>query len=247
MKLTTKLKNTINNLLQIFNLYLQKRHAGVDPTEQLLTTFKYFNIDYVIDVGANVGQFASELLQNQFKGHIISFEPLTDAHYQLNKYSKKYSNWEVYERAAIGNDEGKIQINISGNSVSSSILDISNVHLNASNSSAYIGAEETKITSIDSVFDNGNSLIGKSAFLKIDTQGFEWEVLLGAKNSIKNVKGILCELSFDNLYNGQKNWLEIVDYLKECGFVLWSIQYGLTDKNSGRTLQCDAIFYKKNA
>lgn len=247
MKLTTKFKNSINNFLQIFNLYLQKRHPGVDPAEQLLTTFKYFNIDYVIDVGANVGQFASELLENKFEGHIISFEPLTDAHNQLTAHSIKYKNWEVYERAAVGNDEGEIQINISGNSVSSSILDISNVHLNASNSSAYIGSEETKITKIDSVFDNGKVLIGKSAFLKIDTQGFEWEVLLGAKNTIKNVKGVLCELSFDNLYNGQKNWAEIVAYLENCGFVLWSIQYGLTDKDSGRTLQCDAIFYKNNA
>jgi len=195
-------------------------------------------------VGANIGQFASELLDNQFKGEIISFEPLADAHIQLILNSKKYDNWKIFERTAIGNSEGEIKINISQNSVSSSILNISNVHLNASNKSAYVGSELTKITKLDNIYNNGSELIDKSVFLKIDTQGFEWEVLLGASNMINNVKGILCELSFDNLYDGQKNWLEIIDFLEKRGFRLWSIQYGLTDKNSGRTLQCDAIFYK---
>ena len=118
MKRSTKAKNLINKILSYCNLYLQKRNPGIDPIEQLITSFNYFNIDYVIDIGANVGQFSLELLENGYKGDIISFEPLTSAYTDLLKNSNKYENWTVYDKSAIGNLDGEIDINISNNSVS---------------------------------------------------------------------------------------------------------------------------------
>ncbi len=243
MKRSTKAKNLINKILSYCNLYLQKRNPGIDPIEQLITSFNYFNIDYVIDIGANVGQFSLELLENGYKGDIISFEPLTSAYTDLLKNSKKYENWTVYDKSAIGNLDGEIDINISNNSVSSSVLNISEKHIDASNESKYIGVEKVSINRLDSVIKT-DVLFEKNIFIKIDTQGFEWQVLEGANEILKKSKGVLCELSFDELYEGQHQWKDIIAKLEQYGFKLWSLQYGLTNKESGQTLQCDAIFYK---
>jgi hypothetical protein len=82
-------------------------------------------------------------------------------------------------------------------------------------------------------------------FIKIDTQGFEWQVLEGASETLKNATGVLCELSLVPLYEGQRLWLEIVERLKLEGFTLWSLQQVFCDKRSGRSLQVDAIFFKE--
>lgn len=243
MKRSTKIKNYINKVLSLANLYLQKRNPGVDPTEQLVTSLNHFNINYVIDIGANVGQFSVEILDNGFNGEIISFEPLTSAYSELVKNSKKYNNWTIYPKSAIGNTDGEIEINISNNSVSSSILNISKKHIDASNESRYIGIEKVRIHKLDSLFSK-EQLKDKNIFIKIDTQGFEWQVLEGASNILEDTKGLLCELSFDKLYEGQHLWQEIITKLEQYNFKLWSLQYGLTDKTTGQTLQCDAIFYK---
>lgn len=245
MKITSQIKNKLNSILSIFNLYLQKRNPGIDPVEQLVQGLNYFNIDFIFDIGANTGQFSSEIINNGYKGEILSFEPLTIAHKELVIKSSKHENWIVYERCAVGDFEGEIEINISNNSVSSSILDISSLHLNAAEESKFIGSEKSRIIRLDSLL-NIYQFNDKNLFVKIDTQGFEWQVLEGAEEILKISKGVLCELSFDKLYEGQRLWQDIIKKLEKYNFKLWSIQYGLTDKSTGQSLQCDAIFYKIN-
>ena len=245
MKIITRVKNSVNNLLSILNLYIQKKHPGVDSDDQLVKILAHFKINYIIDIGANIGQFSETILSTGFKGGIISFEPLSSAYKVLLKNSSNYLNWKVHKRCAIGNIDGNISINISKNSVSSSILPVSKTHVEASNDSKYIGSESVEIFKLDTVFANNIEIENKNVFLKIDTQGYEWDVLLGADLLLNHTLVILCELSYTNLYNGQKQWLDIVLKLKSLGFELWAIQYGLTEAQSGRSLQSDGIFYKK--
>ena len=120
-----------------------------------------------------------------------------------------------------------------------------NQHLEAEKNSIYVGKEKTQIVTLDSV---ANDYIKENTnyFIKIDTQGYEAEVINGAKKSLINSKGIICELSLVPLYEGQLLWREIIKILEKEGFILWSIIKGFTDRNDGRTLQLDGIFLKKN-
>ena len=86
--------------------------------------------------------------------------------------------------------------------------------------------------------------VASNPFLKIDTQGFEWQVLDGASETLAHVKGVLCELSLVPLYEGQKLWMDLIQRLEREGFTLWSIQKGFTDPRDGRTLQVNAIFFR---
>lgn len=210
---------------------------------QLCLSLKKFNIDLVLDVGANKGQFSSSIRRFGYQGKIVSFEPLKNAHDQLIRISKDDDKWDVYQRIAVGDHDGQIEINVAGNSVSSSILPMLKSHSDVAKGSEYVGKESVDICKIDTV---SRQYINeaKCTFLKIDTQGYEWEVLDGAKDLLPNVKGILCELSLVELYKGQHLWMDILNRLENEGFTLWSIQKGFTDTKNGRTLQLDATFYR---
>ena len=81
--------------------------------------------------------------------------------------------------------------------------------------------------------------------LKIDTQGYEWEVLQGSKKSLKKIKVIQVELSFEDLYLNQKNWLNISKFLEHNGFKVFRIIDGFKNKNSGQVFQSDFFFINK--
>ena len=82
-------------------------------------------------------------------------------------------------------------------------------------------------------------------FLKIDTQGYEWQVLDGAIETLKRAKGVLCEVSLVPLYEGQKVWLDVIGRLESEGFLLWALQKGFVDHRTGQSLQMDAIFLRR--
>ena len=82
-------------------------------------------------------------------------------------------------------------------------------------------------------------------FIKIDTQGYEWQVLDGAEEALKLACGLHLELSLVPLYAGQHLWMNIIERLNSKGFDLWNINKGFTDSRDGRLLQIDATFFKK--
>lgn len=210
---------------------------------QLQKGFDRFGVDLVFDVGANTGQFARQIRGAGFKGRIVSFEPLSEAHRQLTATAAKDPLWSVHERCALGDQTGTAELNVAGNSVSSSVLTMTATHSTAAPGSAYVGQERAAMFTFDSIARQ--YLAGaRSPFLKIDTQGFEWQVLAGARDALPLIRGVLCELSLVVLYEGQHLWRELIDRLEADGFVLWGLQPGFMDQH-GRNLQTDAIFFRE--
>jgi len=214
-----------------------------NPTFQLLKAIAQFNVDLVLDIGANVGQFSSELRFYGYKGNILSFEPLSKAHKDLLHASEKDPLWDVYPRCALGNYNDETEINISGNSESSSLLPMLDSHLSAAPHTAYVGRESVRLVTLDSVVSGYISKF-KHPFLKIDAQGFEWQVLDGAKNVLPYMCGVLIELSLIPLYKGDHLWKEMINRLESEGFTLWSLQQVFVESLNGRTLQIDGIFFR---
>lgn len=238
-----EIEKIIRKTFQVFGLDLKRISVNTSPSLQLWRSLEYFNIDTVLDIGANVGQFACDLRTAGYYGNIVSFEPLPDAHQMLVKASTADALWDVHELGAIGDFDGELNINISDNSVSSSILPMLKLHSDAEKSSFYVDKVKVPISRLDSIAKPyiNNS---QSYFIKIDTQGYEWKVLDGAKEVLSNAQGVLCELSLVPLYEGQHLWMEIIERMENEGFVLWSFVSGFTDPRDGKTLQVDAIFYR---
>lgn len=240
------MKKVIKKLFNKLGMDVRRFHSNASFNAQIVAAMKKVKIDVIFDIGANIGQFSSETRSRGYKGKIVSFEPLTSARNKLLKQASKDDNWLIHERAAIGNHNGFVDINISKNSYSSSILPMLNLHLNAAINSKYIGSERTPIITLDSVADNYLDKFSNS-FIKIDTQGYETQVLDGAEKTLKRSKGVLCELTLVPLYEGQDMWRELILRLEKENFMLWSLERGFTDSRDGRTLQLDGLFLKKDS
>lgn len=237
------MKKLIKRLIHSIGYEFHRLSVSSSDEYQLYKSLKKFNIDLILDVGANKGQFASEIRSVGFNNKIISFEPLPDAHQLITKAASGDELWSVHQRGAIGDYDGEVEINVSGNSVSSSILPMMESHSSAAQNSAYIGSENVPINRLDTVatkyfFPESN------IFIKLDTQGFEWQVLDGATETLKKAQGVLCEMSLVPLYKGQHLWKDMLKRLESEGFTLWAIQRGFTDPRNGRSLQVNAIFYR---
>ena len=239
----TKINDLIKSTIRRTGFELKRLSPGSNPTLQLFMALKRFEIDMVLDVGANIGQFAMGLRSFGYQGNLVSFEPLSMAHLLLLSAASRDARWEVHPRCAIGVQDGEAEINVSGNSVSSSLLPMLTSHSLAAADSAYIGTERTPIFKLDSVAPT-YLVNANRPFLKIDTQGFEWGVLDGALETLPIMRGILCELSLVSLYEGQHLWLDLIHRIESLGFTLWAIQPGFVDARDGRTLQFDAVFFR---
>lgn len=239
------MKRIIRKIFNKFNLDIHKLNPQSDSISQILKAISVVNTNLIFDIGANIGQFSTELKARGYRGKIVSFEPLTSARDKLIKEASKDSNWIVHKRAAIGNRSGIVEINVANNSVSSSILPMLNSHTKAAPDSVYVQKEKVPIITLDSVY---SEYIHQTSnlFLKLDTQGYESFVLDGALKTLDKANGILCELSLMPLYEEQVLWRDIIERLERNGFILWSLLKGFTDSHNGRSLQVDAVFLRKN-
>lgn len=238
------MKKFIKKILNLFGIDINRYNPSSNSSNQIVTALKQNNIDLVIDIGANIGQFAGELRSAGFSGKIISFEPLTDARKKLVKAAADDSHWVIHQQCAIGDFNGELVINIAGNSVSSSLLPMLDAHSKAAVNSTYISTEKIKVCKLDSVIENYLK-VDQKFFIKIDTQGYEWQVLDGAIKTLNRAQGVLCELSLVPLYQNQRLWRDIVDRLESNGFMLWALQKGFSDPRTGQSLQMDGIFLRK--
>lgn len=238
------INNFIKSSARHFGLEVRRFLPSSSAAAQMRAMLAWHKINLIFDVGANVGQYVSELRSHVgYQGRIVSFEPMSLAHEKLSKAAVKDELWEVSERAAIGAATGAVSINISGNSVSSSVLSMLDTHSNAAPQSRYTSSELVPVIPLDSVapgYINETTV----AFLKIDTQGYESEVLRGALETLKHVVGVQIELSLVPLYDGQMLMFELINWMTELGFELWGISPAFADPKSGRMLQVDATFFR---
>jgi hypothetical protein len=230
------LKKIIQNLFRLFGLkisrYVHTPNAFVEHGVTLL-----------LDIGANSGQFAKEIRKEGYKQRIVSFEPLSTAHQVLLQKSQSDSFWEIAPRSAIGSEPKNAEINVSNNSYSSSILEMLPAHLKSAPDSRYISREEITVVTLDTEFVKymrKNDLIG----IKIDTQGYEKEVLAGAVKVLLQTKVIQLELSVIPLYSGSEIYDYFFDFFSKNGFKLWGISPEFSNPETGQLLQFNAVFVK---
>ncbi len=236
-------KNVLKKALRICGYDLSRYCPSRTPAAQLSSALKLANVDIVLDIGANEGQFSTEIREHGYRGEIVSFEPLTSAREKLLLLAEQDKNWTVHKQCAIGDHEGVIEINVAGNSVSSSVLPMLESHASAAIGSAYIASEQVPISRLDSLA-NLYLKPDSKVFIKIDTQGYEWQVINGASETLKRSQGALCELSLIPLYEGQRLWRDIIDRMETEGFMLWGLQRGFTHPLTGQSLQTDGVFLR---
>lgn len=236
-------KQRIARCFRSFGYDLSRYQPNRHPLAQLTQLLKTYDVNLVLDIGANLGQYATELRSNGYAGKIVSFEPLDTAYTQLEKTASKDPLWDTH-KYALGANLGTSVINIAGNSHSSSLLGMLPAHEEAAPSSKYIGTQEIIVETVDRLLpkiDYPNT----SIWMKIDTQGFEGEVLKGSLDSLGRISTIQLEMSLVPLYDGSETFESLLQWMLDHHYGLVALQPGFTDNETGRLLQVDGIFHAR--
>jgi FkbM family methyltransferase len=212
-------------------------HHPIARHAKLLETY---GIDMVLDIGANTGQYSQGLREFGYKGNIVCFEPLSSAYTELRHWAEKDGK-AIAINSAVGDFDGNIEFNVSANSVSSSVLDMLPSHIDAAPDSKIANKEKVTICRLDTVFDkyckNEHKIL-----LKVDTQGYEMSVLLGAEASLAKIRALELEMSFIPLYEGQALFHDIYLWLLQKGFQMVDIEPMFIHPDTGEVFQVDGMF-----
>jgi FkbM family methyltransferase len=225
---------------------LTPRRKAKSPDAQLVALLRHFRITCVLDVGANVGQYGALLREWGYAGRIVSFEPQAAAHAALERRVAADPDWQVAPNMALGERNGEIELEISGETDMSSILPQSALLRQVSPSSAVVRKETVPLRRLDDVA--GSYLAHDDrVFLKIDTQGYEAEVLAGAAGLLERLAGIQLEMALVPLYERERPFRAMLDTLAALGFEPYLFLPGYFERKLARQLQVDGVFMRAAA
>ena len=176
-------------------------------------------VDVVFDVGGNDGHFGLSLRREGYQGLIVSFEPLRAAYDALKARADQDGAWETHH-VALGEQPGKAVINVSKASVFSSLLEQRAAAVAFDANATSTGTEEVTVATLDQF---APAFAGRACFLKIDTQGYERQVLLGAKATLPMLQGIQLELPIIHLYAGVWGLPKALKFMLDRDFVVAQI------------------------
>jgi hypothetical protein len=152
----------------------------------------------------------------------------------------------VAEQCALGAESGVVELNVSQNLSSSSLLGLLPAHTDVAPESAVARRESVPLRRLD---DLAPAYWGTACrvFAKLDVQGYEDRVLAGASAVLRKLHGLQVEMSLVPLYEGQKLFPEMDTQIKGYGFDLWGLDPVLIDEQTGRVLQFDALYMRESA
>jgi len=202
------------------------------------------NVSLVLDVGASRGQFGARLRDRGYEGRIVSFEPLAGPFADLERRIQGDGLWTA-RRLALGESDCDSTINVSANTWSSSLLPIASRHVEAAPDSAYVAQQAITIARLDST---ASDILGPtdSIYLKADVQGYERDVLSGARETLNQVVLVELELSLCTLYEGQAPYYELMQVLDGLGYDPVALDNEFVEPGTGRVLQINAMFERRH-
>ena len=220
------------------------RAVGLERIRQptFVDVMRKLDIDTVIDVGANAGQYVSDIRELGYRGRIVSFEPIREVYERLCSAARSDKLWDVHN-FALGEKAGEQRINVSEDTVFSSFKSPDAYLTQTFTASNPVRTEAVVMIRLED-FLNDHPELGRSTYLKVDTQGFELEVLKGAGPWLSRIKALQLELPMRRLYDDQPTWVAMVEWLAGKGFQVAMAKENNYDRTTMSLLELDVVFVR---
>lgn len=199
------------------------------------------NISTIIDVGANQGQFAIASNNKFPNATIISFEPLPEMYEQFKANVNNNPRITIHNMA-LGDEAGVIDFYRNEHSHASSALVISDKQKETIPGTSNTTKIQVKVDRLDNVAASWT--LHGPVLLKLDVQGYEKKVLLGAPALLKKIDYLLFETSFVPMYDGEPLFDEMHTFLKDAGFEIMG-PVGFLEGSDNSILQMDLLYRRK--
>lgn len=219
------------------------KSGGSLASYRLVISFKNYcpEVKTIIDVGANQGQFALAAGEIFPDANIYSFEPVPEVFDILKKNTESAGNIRVFN-TALGSEAGQIKFYKNDFSHASSAFPIHNNQVE-------MLPETSHTTEITVGVDRLENFLRKielkaPVLLKLDVQGFEKEVLLGA-GDMTGIDYLLFETSFMPMYQGEPLFDEMHSFVKEKGYEPVA-PLGFMELQNFKIPQMDLLYRRKD-
>ncbi len=219
-----------------FDIFFNKINLGVESKNYC-----------IYDVGANDGWFARVMLRFVPEAEIISFEPLKSQLKSLVQIKVKNKNFSFYP-FALGSENGKVDINEFGTNGLSSILNFTenSYDYNIRNfDTSIVASYSVECFRLDCLDYLTSGKENKIKILKIDTQGFEMNVIRGASKLFEDkfFDYVIVEVLTIEKYSGGPLYFDIINQMTTFGYNLCELFPSCREKN-GWVTEFDVIFSK---
>jgi len=189
------------------------RHYGVPEIPLALERLRSMNFSpaHIFDVGAHSGEFA-KLCRRVWPGaKLTCFEVLPHRVAELRAWSATDGNADIIP--CLLGAEPRNAVPFHEMETASSVLE--------EHFSPHVPVRPYPMTTIDEVV--ANSGLQPPTFLKLDVQGYEFEILHGAKSTLSRIEVILAEVNFIDIHRGAHLFDDLIAFLRDIDFVAYDI------------------------
>jgi FkbM family methyltransferase len=236
--------------------WLAKRHQPTPPSphsppapgeqldRHLQRLFALLEINCVLDVGANRGQYGRRLRQMGYQGTIVSFEPSRDDFRLLQEEAVADRSWHTYNMA-LGEEDAVAVLNVTSDSLYNSFLTPNDF---ITGQGLRVDEQQTvPMRRLDSIFEQ--CLAGLSdprVYLKVDTQGYDLKVLSGTAGVLPKILALQTELSVLPVYQDSPDFLAAMTYLTQLGYEITGL-FPIARDNALRVIEFDCVMVGREA
>jgi FkbM family methyltransferase len=219
------------------------RHAAHEHVAAILRAYR---VDWVLDVGANRGQFAETLRRSGFTGRIVSFEPVPEAFAALERAARDDPRWSVHPYA-LGREDGVVAMNVVPGTLSSIRAPT------PFGARRYARLREPRTVAVpvrrlDTVLDDVLAdVAAPRAYLKLDTQGYDVEVFAGLGARAADIVAMQSEVALLTIYEGMPRLPEALLAYEAAGFQVTALYPVSRETRTARVLEFDCVMVRADA
>jgi len=225
---------------------LERLFAQHHVTEHVAAILRLYQVNCVLDVGANRGQYAKSLRRAGYRGWIHSFEPVPRVFAALADAAAADPRWEVH-RMALGRDDGELEMNVVQGTMSSFLpsTDFGAARYSRLQDSV---AQKADVRRLDGLLDSLLAGIeDPRPYLKMDTQGFDLEAFAGLGRRSADFVGMQSEVAMVTIYDGMPRLPESLAAYEQAGFEVTAFYPVSRDTPTARVLEFDAVMVRPEA
>lgn len=239
-------KNLIKSILQQFGYDLVRLPYPGSLGRHLQEIFRDSDINLVCDVGARHGEYSGELRDYGYHGWVASFEPVSENFKTITSNRQGDKRWRGFNMA-LGSEPAKLEINVTAGSAMSSFHKPNEYAKSEfTEDSVITRTEQVDVQTLAAMLPELKKLVPEPRiYLKLDTQGFDLEVLKGAEPVLQHVHALQSEVSIKPIYENMPPYAEAIAAYQSHGFELAGLYPVHADKR-GAVIEFDCIMIKSS-
>ncbi len=224
----------------------EKSLTAYAVSEHVAAVLGKYDVNLVIDVGANRGQYARRLRRAGYRGRIASFEPVSEVFERLREAAADDPRWSVHPYA-LGREDTVTSMHVVPGTLSS-VLAPSDFGAQRYEQLRAPAAREVRVRRLDGLLDELTAgLENPRPYLKLDTQGYDVEVFQGAGDRVRELVGMQSELALMRIYEGMPRLPEALALYEASGFEVTALYPVSRETATARVLEFDCVMVRADA